>query len=72
MSEEQKEIEFLREEKKKLEEDIAKLLIENRELKRLKDLKDDKIENINENVKGIVEGKEQVKWGKDCEGWEKY
>ena len=68
MSEEQKEIELLREEKKKLKEDISKLLIENRKLKRLKDLKDDKIENINENV----EGKEQVKWGQSCQGWEKY
>ena len=51
MSEEQKEIELLREEKKKLEEDIYKLVIENRELKMLKDLKDDKIENINETRK---------------------
>lgn len=72
MSEEQKEIELLREEKKKLEEDIYKLVIENRELKMLKDLKDDKIENINENVKGNVEGKEQLKWGQSCQGWEKY
>jgi len=76
MSEEQKEIELLREEKKRLEEDIDKLVIENRELKRLKDLKDDKIENINENVEGNVEGnvkgKEQLKWGQSCQGWEKY
>jgi len=72
MSEEQKEIELLREEKKRLEEDIYKLLIENRDLKRLKDLKDDKIENVEGNVEGNVKGKEQVKWGKDCEGWEKY
>ena len=64
MSEEQKEIELLREEKKKLKEDISKLLIENRKLKRLK--------NINENVEGNVEGKEQVKWGQSCQGWEKY
>lgn len=70
MSEEQKEIELLREEKKQLEEDIDKLLIENRELKRLKN--DNNIENINENVEGNVKGKEQLKWGQSCQGWEKY